>query len=109
MKGTRYLNVKQGRARMHWASWLQQYKSKQWIDAGKRPAASFPVDVPKLMHALVGGAGSGKTTTLRVIEALLGYFVAPDSLRKSAPTNTAARLLGGRVRLPARLGRRRRL
>ena len=80
---------------MHWAWWLQQYMSQQWVDAGKLPPASFLAEGAKLMHALIGGAGSGKTTTLCVIEALLDFFVGPDSLLKSAPTNTAARLLGG--------------
>ena len=32
---------------------------------------------------------------LRVVEALLDFFLGAGSLVKSAPTNTAARLLGG--------------
>lgn len=44
---------------------------------------------------LIGGAGTGKTTTLRVLEALAEYFHGSGSFCKSAPTNTAARLLGG--------------
>ena len=46
-------------------------------------------------HVLIGGAGTGKTTVLRVMEALSDYFHGPDSFRMSAPTNTASRLLGG--------------
>eukprot|EP00973_Karenia_brevis_P059413 8271018-Karenia_brevis.AAC.1 len=43
----------------------------------------------------IGGAGTGKTTTILVIEALVDFFHEKGSVRKSAPTNTASRLIGG--------------
>eukprot|EP00973_Karenia_brevis_P025202 3476373-Karenia_brevis.AAC.1 len=43
----------------------------------------------------VGGAGTGKTTTILVIEALVDFFYGAGSVCKSAPTNTASRLIGG--------------
>ena len=71
--------------------------SHKWIQEKKLAAETWiSADAPEpLRHILVGGAGSGKTTTLLVIEALLDFFLGPASMRKSAPTNTAARLLGG--------------
>ena len=39
--------------------------------------------------------GTGKTTVLNVIEAFCDHFLGLESVRKAAPTNTAARLLRG--------------
>ena len=71
--------------------------SHKWVREGTlAEEPNKPADQPEpLRHVLVGGAGTGKTTTLLVIEALLDFFLGPDSMRKSAPTNTAARLIGG--------------
>ena len=80
---------------MHWAWWLQQQMSQEWVAKGVLGAAPFGIERVALCHVLTGGAGGGKTTTLRVIESLLDFFFGSDSLKKSAPTNTAARLLGG--------------
>ena len=44
---------------------------------------------------MIGAAGTGKSTVLRIVEALADRFFGPDSVRKGAPSNTAARLLGG--------------
>ena len=97
VKGEDRLNVKQCRALLHWALWLQKKMSHQWVKAGQlaaEPWASGAKPEP-LRHVLIGGAGCGKTTTLLVIEALLDFFLGADSMRKAAPTNTAARLLRG--------------
>ena len=95
IKNTSEMNIKQGRAMMQWAWWLQNYKSDQWIREGRLSEAPWKLDSSPLHHVLIGGAGAGKTTTLRVIDALLDKFLGVGSLLKSAPTNTAARLLGG--------------
>ena len=79
---------------MHWAWWLQQQMSHKWVLDGVLEPAPFKEDLAQLCHVLTGGAGSGKTT-LRVIESLLDFFLGEESVMKSAPTNTAARLLGG--------------
>ena len=95
VKGTVLLNVKQGRALLHWAWRLQLRMSKQWVEEGALGAAPFDVHVEPLRRVLTGGAGAGKTTALRVIEALLEFFLGRGCLMKSAPTNAAARLLAG--------------
>ena len=95
VKGTVLLNVKQGRALLHRARWLQLRMSKQRVEVGALGAAPFDVHVEPLRRVLAGGAGAGKTTALRVIEALLEFFLGHGCLMKSAPTNAAARLLAG--------------
>ena len=90
VKGTSNLNIKQGGALMHWAWWLQQQMSHKWVLDGVLEPAPFKEDLAQLCHVLTGGAGSGKTTTLRVIESLLDFFLGEESVMMSAPTNTAA-------------------
>ena len=91
------LNIKQARAVLHWAVWLQSYKTWQWeADGQLQPQGNRKSPRPApLNHVLIGGAGSGKTTTLLVIDALLEFFLHADAMSKSAPTNTASRLLRG--------------
>ena len=79
VKGTRHLNVKQGRALLHWAWWLQQEMSRRWIADGTLAAPPVAPDSAPLYHVLTGGAGCGKTTTLRVVEALLDFFLGDFS------------------------------
>ena len=45
--------------------------------------------------AIMGPGGTGKTAVLKLTEALIVFFCGPDTVRKLAPSNTAARLLGG--------------
>ena len=45
--------------------------------------------------AIVGPGGTGKTAVLKITEALTSFFTGPDTVRKLAPSNAAARLLGG--------------
>ena len=49
----------------------------------------------ELVFAMVGPGGSGKTAVLKITEALITYFAGSDTLQKLAPSNAAARLLGG--------------
>ena len=71
VKGTPHLNVKQARALMHWAWWLQQQMSQEWVAKGVLGAAPFGIDRAALCHVLTGGAGGGKTTRDRVPPRLL--------------------------------------
>ena len=43
----------------------------------------------------MGPGGTGKTAILKMVEALTIFFAGPETVRKLAPTNAAARLLGG--------------
>ena len=111
ISSVRSINVKQGRALLHVARWLQEKMSGTWVKDGlllpkavqtppakPRLSSTAPIDsagVPLLMLILTGGAGAGKTTTIMVMEALVDHFLGLESVRKSAPTNTAARLLRG--------------
>ena len=55
-------------------------------------------EAPRLQHfalATVGPGGTGKTAVLKITEALTNFFLGPDVVRKLAPSNAAARLLGG--------------
>ena len=45
--------------------------------------------------------GTGKTTVLKSIEALIDQFLGAESVRKCAISNAAARLLGGERERPA--------
>ena len=91
------MNTKQARAVLHWTVWLQEYMTSQWETENiLKPLGDQNTPKPEpLRHVLIGGTGSGKTTTLLVIEALLELFLHADVLSKSAPTNTASRLLQG--------------
>ena len=73
VKGTEYQNVKQGRALLHWAWWLQQEMTRRWVAAGQLVAPSDAPAPTPLRHVLTGEAGCGQTTTLRVVEALLDF------------------------------------
>ena len=45
--------------------------------------------------AITGPGGTGKTAVLKMVEASTSFFAGPDTVRKLAPSNAAARLLGG--------------
>ena len=49
----------------------------------------------ELLMILSGAAGTGKTSVLKIIEKLFEHLYGPKSFQRSAPTNTAARLLCG--------------
>lgn len=98
VKGSDQMNVKQSRVLLLWAIWLQHQKSVEWIAAGKldrRDLISLPASLRQLQMVLIGGPGTGKTTTVMVVDAFLKFFLGPEASCKSAPTNTAARMSGG--------------
>merc|ERR1711923_586883 len=45
--------------------------------------------------AIIGPGGTGKTAVLKATEALIAFFAGPEKVQKLAPSNAAARLLGG--------------
>ena len=54
-----------------------------------------PLRLQQFALAIVGPGGTGKTAILKSIEALTTFFAGPDTVRKLAPSNAAARLLHG--------------
>ena len=96
---TKTLNVKQGRALLYIACWLQGRMTAYWVDEGQLPKAILAEPEMQLWSdfamVLIGPGGTGKTTVLKAAEALIDYFVGDESVRKCALSNTASRLLGG--------------
>ena len=90
------INVKQARAFLWNAAWLQEHMNEKWREEGV-----FLEDCPKAPRiqqfalAIVGPGGIGKTAVLKVVEALTTFFAGHDTVRKMAPSNAAARLLHG--------------
>ena len=72
--------------------------NKQWRNEGVLPShASTGSEIASdnFCLAIMGPGGTGKTAVLRMIEALTVFFAGADTVQKLAPSNAAARLLGG--------------
>ena len=90
------MNVKQARAFLWNAVWLQDYMSQVWRDGGPLEDAEARVQkFPSFQLVIIGPGGTGKTAVLKITEALTEFFAGVDTVRKLAPSNAAARLLGG--------------
>ena len=91
------INIKMARVLLWWACWLQYVRHAAWHEEGKLPSPpSGVVDFSKGFRiALIGPGGTGKTTVLLMIEAIVEYFMGPNTVNKCALSNTASRLLGG--------------
>ena len=92
------INVKQARAFLWNAAWLQEYMSRLWREKGILPCQDelrAQVSPDSFCLAIMGPGGTGKTAVLRLIESLTVFFAGVDTVRKLAPSNAAARLLGG--------------
>ena len=91
------INVKQARALLWNALWLQDVMNREWEleDPSSADHSSGGSLADGFQFALMGPGGTGKTAVLRVTEALVCYFCGPDTVRKCAPSNSAARLIGG--------------
>lgn len=90
--------MKQARALLWTASWLQYYMYGVWAERGdlvEEPNAEEEVLFAEYQLALIGAGETGKTTVLRLIEALIDHSAGAESVRTCAISNTAARLLGG--------------
>ena len=92
------INVKAARAFLFMASWLQRRMLQIWYEKDQLPAdvvSEAERHVEEFCFILIGPGGTGKTTVLKAFESLVDYFAGPESVRKCALSNTAARLLGG--------------
>ena len=93
------INVKQARALLWNAVWLQehmneQWREKEWSTTNIASACEASL-VNNFTLAIMGPGGTGKTAVLKAIEPLTIFFKGADTVRKMAPSNAAARLLGG--------------
>ena len=78
--------MKQARGLLHFARWVQEIKNVEWAKSSSWT---------ELLLVLIGPAGTGKPTLLRLVEALIEEFLGQESVQKATPSNTAARILGG--------------
>ena len=90
------VNVKQARAFLWNAVWLQEHMSSHWRSEGVlHGPAPTPRRFEQFCLAIMGPGGTGKTAILKMTEALTIFFAGKGTVRKRAPSNAAARLLGG--------------
>ena len=54
-----------------------------------------PRQFERFCLAIIGPGGTGKTAVLKITEALTIFFAGKDTVQKVAPSNAAARILGG--------------
>ena len=92
------VNVKQARAFLWNAAWLQEHMSATWREKGllaRETAGPWEQYFKEFSLVIMGPGGTGKTAVLKISEALTVFFAGADAVRKLAPSNAAARLLGG--------------
>ena len=86
----------QARAFLWNAAWLQEHMCSHWRENNTLlDDTGEPLRLQQFALAIVGAGGTGKTAILKSIEALTTFFAGPDTVRKLAPSNAAARLLQG--------------
>lgn len=94
--GVGAINVKQARAFLWNAAWLQDYMNDEWRQQGLlSDVGSRGRKFQDFAVIIVGPGGTGKTAVLKITEALAAFFIDGDAVKKLAPSNAAARLLGG--------------
>jgi len=96
------VNVEQARALLCNAAWLQEHMNRVWsaeaMPGGSPACHGRPTDTDAFEQfdlLIIGPGGTGKTAVLKITEALTTYFAGPNVVQKLAPSNAAARLLGG--------------
>ena len=84
------VNVKQARAFLWNAAWLQEHMSATWRETAMLPTTCHREQKFKqFCLAILGPGGTGKTAVLKLTEALIVFFAGPDTVRKMAPSNAA--------------------
>jgi hypothetical protein len=94
------INVKQARAFLWNAAWLQEYMNQRWRQEAELAPGTVVEDGRAELFkcfqlVIIGPGGTGKTAVLKVTEALTVFFAGEETVQKLAPSNAAARLLGG--------------
>ena len=91
------VNVKQARAFLWNAVWLQEFMNAEWMlgETKSDKPCKARISFEDFALAIIGPGGTGKTAVLKVTEALTLFFAGEGTVQKLAPSNAAARLLGG--------------
>ena len=90
------INVKASRAFLKIAQCLQEHMLWKWASDDVLEVDDFAgLRTAQQILVIIGPGGTGKTTILRMAEALIDFCAGPESVRKCAISNTAARLLKG--------------
>ena len=75
------VNVKQGRAFLWNAAWLQEYMALRWRGNGELQAscvAKKTITADDYRLAIIGPGGTGKTAVLKLTEALITFLLGAD-------------------------------
>ena len=77
------INVKQGRAFLWNALWLQKHMNKLWeqdtVFQAPTRLEKLSMDFTNYHLVIVGPSGTGKTAILKVTEALINFFAGPPN------------------------------
>ena len=69
-----------------------------WRNREDTSVYTLPVDLGLVRVLLVGGGGCGKTTVIvQVLEPLLNVYFGAHNVQLAAPSNKAARIIGGKT------------
>jgi hypothetical protein len=86
------VNVKQARALLWNAAWLQEQMNRVWsaeaMPGGSLACHGRPTDTDAFEQfdlLIIGPGGTGKTAVLKITEALTTYFAGPNVVQKLAP------------------------
>jgi exodeoxyribonuclease V alpha subunit len=82
------------------SAWIHRYTSDQGMALSPEQAAAVGAAIDQQLSILTGGPGCGKTTTTKVIVALLQAM--HRSVLLTAPTGRAAQRMGEVIGLPAK-------
>ena len=71
---------------------------KAWRQRENKDVLFLPCDQPLIRALIVGGGGCGKTTMLlKILKPLFQTYFSPKNCLLAAPSNKAARLIGGKT------------
>ena len=91
------LNQKMAHAILHCACWLQGVIDALAAEEDEHYAmnTSDGTHNDPFYFVLLGPGGTGKTSVIIIVTELIRYFFCHEAVKLMAPTNAAARLIGG--------------